>query len=418
MIGLTLLLKNVRLETGYLYDQSFVTATETEIVDILIENGKFVEIAATIETRDAVVVDAKEQLLVPSFKEMHTHIDKTYFGGEWKAPSPATEGIFTRFKEEATILPKQLDVAAERAHAMVKHYIKNGHTHIRTHVNVDPHIETKHMEIVKRVLDSYQDQITYEIVAFPQHGVLRNGPEFLTILENALQMGATHIGGVDPAIVDRNSREVLKTTFQLAEKYDVAIDIHLHEQNTLGELEIQHILNEIQQRSFNKEVTLSHAYALADLPQQTLDNLLDQMAANNVGVTTTVPIGAGPITIPVKYMYDRGIKVAFGHDSLIDHWSPFGSGNTIHKLNQFVQRFGYIDEWHIGQSLKYATGGLTPLNDNGEQQWPKVGDAANALLVDAVSSAHLIARQCPLSTVISKGNIIHVEEIALKGEFR
>ena len=415
---MTLLLKNVRLETGYLYDQSFVTATETEIVDILIENGKFVEIAATIETRDAVVVDAKEQLLVPSFKEMHTHIDKTYFGGEWKAPSPATEGIFTRFKEEATILPKQLDVAAERAHAMVKHYIKNGHTHIRTHVNVDPHIETKHMEIVKRVLDSYQDQITYEIVAFPQHGVLRNGPEFLTILENALQMGATHIGGVDPAIVDRNSREVLKTTFQLAEKYDVAIDIHLHEQNTLGELEIQHILNEIQQRSFNKEVTLSHAYALADLPQQTLDNLLDQMAANNVGVTTTVPIGAGPITIPVKYMYDRGIKVAFGHDSLIDHWSPFGSGNTIHKLNQFVQRFGYIDEWHIGQSLKYATGGLTPLNDNGEQQWPKVGDAANALLVDAVSSAHLIARQCPLSTVISKGNIIHVEEIALKGEFR
>jgi len=418
VIGLTLLLKNVRLETGYLYDQSFVTATETEIVDILIENGKFVEIAATIETRDAVVVDAKEQLLVPSFKEMHTHIDKTYFGGEWKAPSPATEGIFTRFKEEATILPKQLDVAAERAHAMVKYYIKNGHTHIRTHVNVDPHIETKHMEIVKRVLDSYQDQITYEIVAFPQHGVLRNGPEFLTILENALQMGATHIGGVDPAIVDRNSREVLKTTFQLAEKYDVAIDIHLHEQNTLGELEIQHILNEIQQRSFNKEVTLSHAYALADLPQQTLDNLLDQMAANNVGVTTTVPIGAGPITIPVKYMYDRGIKVAFGHDSLIDHWSPFGSGDTIHKLNQFVQRFGYIDEWHIGQSLKYATGGLTPLNDNGEQQWPKVGDAANALLVDAVSSAHLIARQCPLSTVISKGNIIHVEEIALKGEFR
>lgn len=415
---MTLLLKNVRLETGYLYDQSFVTATETEIVDILIENGKFVEIAATIETSDAVVVDAKEQLLVPSFKEMHTHIDKTYFGGEWKAPSPATEGIFTRFKEEATILPKQLDVAAERAHAMVKHYIKNGHTHIRTHVNVDPHIETKHMEIVKHVLDSYQHQITYEIVAFPQHGVLRNGPEFLTILENALQMGATHIGGVDPAIVDRNSREVLKTTFQLAEKYDVAIDIHLHEQNTLGELEIQHILNEIQQRSFNKEVTLSHAYALADLPQQTLDNLLDQMAANNVGVTTTVPIGAGQITIPVKYMYDRGVKVAFGHDSLIDHWSPFGSGDTIHKLNQFVQRFGYIDEWHIGQSLKYATGGLTPLNDNGEQQWPKVGDAANALLVDAVSSAHLIARKCPLSTVISKGNIIHVEEIALKGEFR
>jgi cytosine/adenosine deaminase-related metal-dependent hydrolase len=415
---LTLLLKNVRLETGYLYDQTFVTATETKIVDVLIENGKFVEIAPTIKANDAEVVDAKEQLLVPSFKEMHTHIDKTYFGGEWKAPTPATEGIFTRLKEEATLLPKQLDVAEERAHAMVQHYIKNGHTHIRTHVNVDPQIETKHIEIVKRVLESYEDRITYEIVAFPQHGILRNGPEFLTILEKALQMGATHIGGVDPASMDRNSGEVLKTTFQLAEKYDVEIDIHLHDRNTLGEFEIHQILNEIERRSFNKEVTISHAFAFADLPQQALDNLIDRVAAHNVGVTTTVPMGAGPITIPVKYMYDRGVKVSFGHDSLIDHWSPFGSGDTIQKLNQFVQRFGYIDEWHIGQSLKYATGGLTPLNDEGEQQWPKVGDTANALLVDAVSSAHLIARQCPISTVISKGNIIHEEEIELKGEFR
>ncbi|MDW0114418.1 amidohydrolase [Sporosarcina saromensis] len=415
---MTLLLKNVRLETGYLYDEAFVTATETKIVDVLIEDGKFVEIAPTIEASDAVVIDANNQLLVPSFKEMHIHIDKTYFGGEWKAPTPATEGIFTRLKEEATLLPKQLEVAEERAHAMVQHYIKNGHTHIRTHVNVDPHIETKHMEITKRVLDSYEDQITYEIVAFPQHGVLRNGPAFLSIFEKALQMEATHIGGVDPALVDRNSGEVLRTTFDLAEKYDLAIDIHLHERNTLGEFQIYQILKEMKQRSFNKEVTLSHAFAFADLPQQALDNLIEQVAANHVGVTTTVPIGAAPITIPVKYMYDRGINVSFGHDSLIDHWSPFGSGDTIRKLNQFVQRFGYIDEWHIGQSLKYATGGVTPLTDTGEQQWPKVGDAANALLVDAVSSAHLIARQCPISTVISKGTIIHEEEIELKGEFR
>lgn len=160
-IFVSLLLKNVGLETGYLFDQSFVTATEIKICDVLIENGKFVEIAPTIEANNAVILDAKNQLLVPSFKEMHTHIDKTYFGGEWKAPTPATKGIFSRLEEEATLLPKQLAVAEERAHAIIQHYIKNGHTHIRTHVNVDPQIETKHMEIAKRVLDSYQDQITY-----------------------------------------------------------------------------------------------------------------------------------------------------------------------------------------------------------------------------------------------------------------
>jgi cytosine/adenosine deaminase-related metal-dependent hydrolase len=413
-----LLLKNVRLETGYLYEQTFVTATKTDIFDVLIENGIFVEIAPLIQVSNAVIVDANMQLLIPSFKEMHTHIDKTYFSGEWKAPTIATEGIFSRFKEEALLLPKQLDAAEDRAHAMVQHYIKNGHTHIRTHVNVDPQIETKHIEIAKRVLESYQDEITYEIVAFPQHGLLRNGPSFLAILEKALQMGATHIGGVDPALVDRHSREVIKTTFQLAEKYELGIDIHLHEQNTLGEFDIWHVLNEIEQRSFKKDVTISHAFALADLPEKSLNPLITRMAANQVSLTTTIPIGAGPITIPVKYLYDRGIMVSFGHDSLVDHWSPFGSGDTVQKLNQFIERFGYIDEWHIGQSLKYATGGLTPLNHAGEQQWPKAGDTANALLVDAVSSAHLIARRCPISTVLSKGKIIHKEEIELMGEFR
>ena len=165
-------------------------------------------------------------------------------------------------------------------------------------------------------------------------------------------------------------------------------------------------------------MTISHAFALADLPQDALDQLIEQMARNHVELTTSVPIGAGPITIPVKYLDDCGVKVSFGHDSLMDHWSPFGSGDTIQKLNQFVQRFGYIDERSLGQSLKYATGGITPLCEEGRYQWPNVGDGANALLVDAISSAHMIARQAPISTVISQGKVIHEQEIEIRGEFR
>lgn len=411
------LLKNVRLETGYRYDGSFVTAAETEIFDVLMEDGVFKKIAPEI-TEDIETIDAAEQLMVPSFREMHAHIDKTYFGGEWKAPSLASEGIFTRFKEEAVLLPEQLKTAEERAHKVIRHYIRHGHTHIRTHVNVDPHIKTKHMEIVRRVLESYKGQITYEIVAFPQHGLLRNGEAFMSIFEDALQVGATHVGGVDPAAVDRRSSEVIQTTFNLAEKYHLGIDFHLHEPNTLGAFDIQQILKEIEVRSFQNEVTLSHAFALADLDEQLLDELTRKMAQHNVNITTSVPIGAGPVTIPVKYLFDNGVGVSTGHDSLVDHWSPFGSGNTVRKLNQLVQRFSYIDELNIGQSLKYATGGITALDKSGNMKWPKVGDPADVLLVDAVSSAHLIARQCPITAVISKGSVLHREAYDLKGELR
>ncbi|MEG0380886.1 MAG: deaminase, partial [Kurthia sp.] len=207
-----LLLKNVLLETGYEYDKDgVVVATKTALSDVLMEEGRFKKIESSIESQPHMTtIEANGQLLVPSLREMHIHIDKTYFGGEWKAPTPITEGIMTRIKEERWLLPKQLEVAEERARAVVEHYIANGHTHIRSHCNVDPQIGTKHIEITKKVLVSYADKVTYEIVAFPQHGLLRSNVEDL--MREALQLGATHVGGVDPATIDRHITNSLQLT--------------------------------------------------------------------------------------------------------------------------------------------------------------------------------------------------------------
>lgn len=412
------LIQNVRLETSYQTEDELITKTNTEIMDVLIENGTFSKIEPSLQEKADVIIDAKKQLLLPSLREMHIHIDKTYFGNGWQAPLPAKNGLHTRLEEERTLLPEQLDSAEQRAHAMVQHYIRLGHTHIRTHVNVDPQIKTEHVQLANRVLQEYKEQITYEIVAFPQHGLLRNGPEFLTVLEDALKLGVTHIGGVDPASLDRNIGEVLTTTFALAEKYNVGIDMHLHDRDTLGAFEIHRILDYIEQRNFSQPVTLSHAFALAGVSDNELDDLMQRMAKNKVDVTTTVVISDENVTLPVKKLYDNGVAVSFGHDSLTDHWSPFGTGDTIQKLNLFIERCGYIDEYQISQSLKYATGGITPLDKQGQQAWPQIGDPANGILVDAVSTAHMIARQCPISTVFSAGKIIYQTDIALKGAYR
>ena len=102
-------MKDVRLETGFLYEQSRVIRTETELFDVLIEDGKVVEIGKGLkrEANDE-VVDAGGNLLMPAFREMHIHIDKTYFGGPWKACTPITKGIITRIEEEQLLLPAQL----------------------------------------------------------------------------------------------------------------------------------------------------------------------------------------------------------------------------------------------------------------------------------------------------------------------
>lgn len=411
-----LLLKNVRLETGYQFSNGNVIKTETDIFDVLIENGVFLEISDIIlETKNYTIVDAKQQLLVPSFIEKHTHLDKTYFGKEWIAPMPTKGGIFSRMDEEALMLPQELDNVEKYADNMIKHYIRNGHTHIRTHVNVDPHIKTEHIQKIKNVLANYDDIITYEIVAFPQHGLLRNGTDFLEVMDEALALGVTHIGGVDPAMVDRNINKFWDTILDYAEKYDIGIDIHLHDKNTLGAFEINRLIDKVEQRNFKNDITISHAFALADLSDNDFTSLISRMKKQNIHIASTVAMGPVPITVPIYKLKESGIDVSVVHDSLIDHWSPFGTGDSIEKMNYVVERFGITDEYGLSQSLSFITGGITPLDEKGHRVWPQVGDCANCLLVDAISSAHMIARRTPISTVISSGKIIHQEKLDLKG---
>lgn len=410
---MSLLLKNVLLEDGY-EEVNGVVRTNTVTKDILIEDGKISHIDDCIE-RDGEVIDAKGQLLLPSLRDMHVHLDKTFFGGDWPAPTIPEQGIFTRIAEEEAILSDLYPTAEERTRLMIDTYIQNGHTHIRTHVNIDPTMELKHLEKTKAVLESYGDQITYEMVAFPQHGLLRNGEAFLKLFEKALTMGVNHVGWVDPANVDLNISQSAPLLFELAEKYNLDIDMHLHDPNTLGLFELHRVLDEIENRQFKQDVTIGHAFCLASISKAELEDITRRLAKHSVDITTSVAMGNIPLTIPLDYLYDHGVQVSLGHDSLIDHWSPFETADTIQKLNFIAKRFNWLDEIKLGQSLKYATGGLTTLNDKGEKLWPNVGDEANVILTDAVSSAHFIARKCLISTVVPKGKVIHQQEINLKG---
>lgn len=399
MMG-NLLIKNVTLESGFFKkdDQSIVT--ETKQRDILIKDGVINNIHEEIEPEDDYdILDANSALCLPSLREMHIHIDKTYFGGPWKACKPNPKGILTRIEEEEQILPDQLKTIEEYAEKMVIHYINQGHTHIRTHCNIVPVIGLKNLEATMKVLQKYENIITYEVVAFPQHGILRSNSE--SLMREAMRMGATHVGGVDPATLDKNLDKSLELTFDIASESNAGIDIHLHDKDTLGFYNFEKLATLTHQYKLEGRVTISHAIALGDVVGDTLLEMIDTLKKSGIDITTTVPIDRP--TIPIPTLDKHGINVSVGHDSLTDHWSPFGTGNTVEKLSILAERFKIVDEQGLGQIWKYGSGGITPLNTSGEQTWPQKGDVANMVLVDAVSSAEVIARRKPIKHTISKG---------------
>lgn len=390
---------NVRLETGFISENEQITGTSTEICHLKIEDGKIAEISQLAPDSNEHQIDAKQKLLLPSLRDMHIHIDKTYYGGPWKACTPITNGIFTRLEEEKELLPKLLPTAQERAEKMIELYLKNGHTHIRTHCNVDPVIGLKNLEATVNALKKYEDVLTYDIVAFPQHGLLRSGS--VQLIRDAMKNGATLVGGVDPATVDRNIEKSLHTIFEIAAEHNKGVDIHLHDPNSLGAFTFERMADYTKEAGMAGRATISHGIALADLSEDALAGMAAILKEQEIDVTTTIPINR--TTIPVPALDRYGIPVSVGHDSITDHWSPFGTGNTIQKLGTLAERFRMIDEYSLSSVLKFATGGITPLNKAGERVWPKVGDDATMMLVDAACSAEAIARRAPVEALFFKG---------------
>lgn len=393
---------NVRLETGFISENEQITGTSTEICHLKIEDGKIAEISQLAPDSNESQLDAKQKLLLPSLRDMHIHIDKTYYGGPWKACSPITNGIFTRLEEEKELLPKLLPTAQERAEKMIELYLKNGHTHIRTHCNVDPVIGLKNLEATVNALKKYEDVLTYDIVAFPQHGLLRSGS--VQLIRDAMKNGATLVGGVDPATVDRNIEKSLHTIFEIAAEHNKGVDIHLHDPNSLGAFTFERMADYTKEAGMAGRATISHGIALADLSGDALAEMAAILKEQKIDVTTTIPINR--TTIPVPALDRYGIPVSVGHDSITDHWSPFGTGNTIQKLGTLAERFRMIDEYSLSSVLKFATGGITPLNKAGERVWPKVGDDATMMLVDAGCSAEAIARRASVEALFFKGNMV------------
>ncbi|MBA1843460.1 amidohydrolase family protein, partial [Escherichia coli] len=152
------------------------------------------------------------------------------------------------------------------------------------------------------------------------------------------------------------------------------------------------------------KLTISHAFALATLNEQQVDELAHRMVAQQISIASTVPIGT--LHMPLKQLHDKGVKVMTGTDSVIDHWSPYGLGDMLEKANLYAQLYIRPNEQNLSRSLFLATGDVLPLNEKGEHVWPKAQDDASFVLVDASCSAEAVARISPRTATFHKGQLV------------
>ncbi|WP_409344319.1 amidohydrolase [Paenibacillus sp. MBLB4367] len=396
-------LTNVRLESGYRMENGTIAGTETEICHLRMEGGIIREIAPAAAPLITGLprLDAGELLLLPSFIEKHVHLDKTLLGDAWRAVIPAP-GVAGRCEVEKRILPSLPTSSKARAELLLDTLLKSGSTEVRTHVDLYPDAGLRYLEAVQQALETFEGKLSSEIVAFPQHGLLRS--HATQLVREALRQGATLVGGVDPATVDGDIEASLQQMMELAVEANAGVDLHLHDPDYLGTYTMRRLAALTMEAGLQGRVAVSHAFGIGDVPAGEAADLAAVLAEAGITVITSVPHSR--VIPPVPLLRDHGVNVAVGCDNIFDTWQPYGNGDLLERAGRLAERFRWIDERSLGQSLGFITGGRTPLDAEGRRAWPNVGDEASMLLVDASCSAEAVARRAERKAVFFRGALV------------
>ena len=381
------LLANVRLADG-------------GIADLRMAEGVIDAIGPGLEAAGAEVIDGGGLLALPGMIDGHVHLDKTLTGLPWM-PYPAGPDRASRIATERG-LRAQLPPPAERAANLVRKAIAAGTTAFRSHADIGPDIGIRHVEALLEVKTAFAHAADFQIVAFPQYGVLA-APGTFELMDEALSMGADVVGGIDPIVQDGDLDGQLDLLFRLAEKHGAGIDPHIHDPGEPGVLEIAALAERARAAGLEGRVTVSHGFCLGACPDDVFEHLAGAMAEAGMSLVTHGG-GASPLP-PVKRLRERGVEVFIGNDDVRDTWAPYGNGDLLIRAMLLSWRSGFRADGDLAIAFDCASAAARRVFGHDDRGIAE-GAPADLFTVHAETLGEAVAQHPPRGLVFKGGQLV------------
>ncbi|WP_221584949.1 amidohydrolase family protein [Microbacterium sp. G2-8] len=376
--------------------------------DVLISQGRISEILpAGTGSASPDTVDGRGRILLPSFSDVHVHLDSSRIGLPFR-PHTGAPGVWNMMLNDRNHWRDAEESIAWRATETLGRMIARGATQVRTYAQVDVDTGLEKLDGVLAAKETHAERADVTIMAFPQAGLLREDGS-ADVLARAMENGADVVGGIDPCALDRDPAKHLDIVFDLAERFHAPIDIHLHEPDQLAKFSTELILERIRALDMRGRVTISHGYGLGKLPEAELRPLLEQFREWDVAMATIAPT----TSLPTLLLAEHGIRLGLGQDGQRDYWSPYGNCDMLDRTWQLAFTNGFRRDDHIEHAVAIATmGGRAVLGTAptlaGVEDRPglAVGDPADLVLVAGDTVTAAVMDRDPDRTVLHRGVVV------------
>jgi cytosine/creatinine deaminase len=363
-------------------------------MDIGVTSGRITAIEPTLAC-EAIEVNVGGRLALPGFVDSHIHLDKACLLGRCDhnhgSVSEAIRAV-AGMKKDFTVE----DVYARGARVLER-AIVHGTTRMRTHVEIDPRIGLRGFEAVKSLKRDYAWAIDLSLCVFPQEG-LTNDPGSEGLLIQALRDGGEVIGGCPYTDTDPNAH--LARIFDLAEAFDVDVDLHLDFDLDPSWWHLDEVCRQTERRNYGGRVAIGHATKLSALPPERLKAATAQLAQAGVAVTVlpatdlylmgreathNAPRG---LTLAHK-LAGEGVLCSVATNNVLNPFTPFGDASLLRMAN-FYANVAHASVNDFDTCLDLVTelpARLMNLRDYGI----KVGNPADLVVLDTQDSRFAIA---------------------------
>ena len=306
--------------------------------DIGIKDGKIAALEVALTAKAEKEIDASGYLVSPPFVDAHFHMDATLSLGQPRLNQSGTllEGIalWGELKPHLTV-----EAIKERALRYCDLAVARGLLAIRSHVDIcDPRLLA--VDALLEVRKEVAPYLDLQLVAFPQDGYLRT-PEAAKLLENALDRGVDVVGGIPhfERTMDEGKKSV-EVLCRIAAERGLRVDMHCDESDDPNSRHIETLTAETVRHGLQDRVTGSHLTSMHSMDNYYVSKLLPLMAEAEMNVVSnplinitlqgrhdTYPKRRGMTRVPE--LMDAGVKVAFGHDCVMDPWYSLGSADML-----------------------------------------------------------------------------------------
>jgi cytosine deaminase len=387
----------------------------TKLTDIAIEGGRIVSVGQDLKEGADEVIDASGHLVLPTFSDMHIHLDSAMTLGKPRFNDAGTllEGIAIWGEYKKTIDKEEMK---KRARLACEWSASHGTTRIRTHADVtEPTLTT--LKGLLELKEEVRDIVDLEVTAFPQDGIMTEASN-AELLEKAMEMGADNVGIIPHIEYTREDGvKSIEYAFELAKKYGRKVDGHVDETDDEMSRFLEVVAAYTIRNGYEWKVTAGHTTAMHSYNNAYAFKLFGLLRRAGVTVVPNPPINIhlqGRFdTYPkrrgmtrIKELVQNGVNVALGNDCIMDPWYPLGRGDILHSLFVGVhvgQLMGYRE---LIDSLDLITVNAAKALGIEHEYGVAPGRRADLLVMDAYDELEAIRDQPARLCVIKGGKVI------------